>query len=48
MMPVHDNLLCVGIDDWAKRKGMNHGSILVNAETGRTIDLLIAGIQMML
>jgi len=38
--PVHDNLLCVGIDDWAKRKGMNYGSILVNAETGRTIDLL--------
>ena len=40
IMPVHDNLLCVGIDDWAKRKGMNYGSILVNAETGRTIDLL--------
>ncbi|MGY0038302.1 ISL3 family transposase [Pedobacter sp. NJ-S-72] len=39
-MPLHDSLLCVGIDDWAKRKGMNYGSILVNAETGRTIDLL--------
>ncbi|GEM_PF-4284141 len=34
-MPVPDNLLCVGIDDWAKRKGMNYGSIIVNAETGR-------------
>ena len=33
-------ICCVGIDDWAKRKGMNYGSILVNAETGRTIDLL--------
>jgi len=40
IMPVHDNLLYVGIDDWAKRKGMNYGSILFNAETGRTIDLL--------
>ena len=39
-MAVDDNLLCVGIDDWAKRKGMNYGSILVNAETGHTIDLL--------
>lgn len=29
IMPVHDILLCVGIDDWAKRKGMNYGSILV-------------------
>ena len=40
IIPVHDNLLCVGIDDWAKRKGVNNGSILVNAETGRSIDLL--------
>jgi len=40
IMPVNDNLLCVGIDDWAKRKGMNYGSILVNAENGRTNDLL--------
>ncbi|QNK64789.1 ISL3 family transposase [Pedobacter sp. PAMC26386] len=39
-MLLHDSLLCVGIDDWAKRKGMNYGSILVNAETGCTIDLL--------
>lgn len=40
VMPIHDDLLCVGIDDWAKRKGMNYGSIIVNAETGRPIDLL--------
>lgn len=40
VMPVDDNLLCVGIDDWAKRKGMNYGSIIVNADTGRPIDLL--------
>ncbi|MGY4385477.1 transposase [Pedobacter sp. UYP24] len=39
-MPIYDDLLCVGIDDWAKRKGMNYGSIIVNAETGRPIDLL--------
>lgn len=39
-MPIDDNLLCIGIDDWAKRKGMNYGTIIVNAETGRPIDLL--------
>lgn len=39
-MPVHDGLMCVGIDDWAKRKRMNYGSIIVNAETGHPIDLL--------
>ncbi len=39
-MPTNDKLLCIGIDDWAKRKGMNYGTIIVNAETGRPIDLL--------
>lgn len=39
-MPESDKLLCIGIDDWAKRKGMNYGTIIVNAETGRPIDLL--------
>ena len=33
-------LTVVGIDDWAKRKGMCYGTIIVNAETKRPIDLL--------
>ncbi len=37
---VDDNLLCIGIDDWAKRKGMDYGTIIVNADTGRPIDLI--------
>jgi transposase len=39
-MPINDKLHCIGIDDWAKRKGMNYGTIIVNADTGRPIDLL--------
>ena len=39
-LPVYDDLICVGIDDWAKRKGMNCRMIIVNAETCRPIDLL--------
>lgn len=39
-MPSNDNLLCIGIDDWAKRKGMNYGTIIVNTATGRPVDLL--------
>ena len=35
-----NNLLCIGIDDWAKKKGMNYGTIIVDASTGRPIDLL--------
>lgn len=31
---------CIGIDDWAKRKGMKYGTIIVNAETGKAIDLI--------
>jgi len=30
----------VGIDDWAKRKGINYGTILVNAQTGHPADLI--------
>jgi DNA-binding NarL/FixJ family response regulator len=37
---VDDNPICLGIDDWAKRKGMDYGTIIVNADTGRPIDLI--------
>lgn len=37
-MPTNDKLHCIGVDDWVNRKGMNYG--IVNAETGRPIDLL--------
>ena len=30
----------LGIDDWAYRKGLTYGTILVNIETGQVIDLL--------
>ena len=30
----------LGIDDWANRKGISYGTILVNIETGQVIDLL--------
>jgi transposase len=30
----------VGVDDWAKRKGQNYGTILVDLERGQVVDLL--------
>src|SRR5690606_1268804 len=39
-MPAINKLDCIGIDDWAKRKGMEYGTIIVDANTGRPIDLL--------
>lgn len=39
-MPTNNKLICIGIDDWAKRKGKNYGTIVVDADTGRPIDLL--------
>lgn len=30
----------IGVDDWAFRKGLTYGSIIVNLETGSVIDLL--------
>ena len=30
----------LGVDDWAKRKGINYGTILVNAQTGHPVDLI--------
>ncbi|WP_262886193.1 ISL3 family transposase [Sphingobacterium sp. 18053] len=39
-MTTNKQLYCIGIDDWAKRKGMNYGTIIVDAYTGRPIDIL--------
>jgi transposase len=30
----------IGIDDWAFRKGVTYGSIIINLDTGQAIDLL--------
>ena len=30
----------MGVDDWAFRKGVNYGTILVDMETSKPIDLL--------
>lgn len=35
-----DDLIHIGIDDWAWRKGHTYGTILVDRETGKSIDLL--------
>ncbi|MCS2724484.1 ISL3 family transposase [Bacteroides uniformis] len=40
LIPQPDSLTVIGIDDWAKRKGVCYGTIIVNAETNRPIDLL--------
>ncbi|WP_459952241.1 ISL3 family transposase [Dysgonomonas termitidis] len=39
-IPIQEGVDVVGIDDWASRKGMSYGTILVNAKTGHPIDLL--------
>lgn len=30
----------LGVDDWAYRKGVSYGTILVNMDTGKTVDIL--------
>lgn len=41
-MPVttSDNVEVIGIDDYAKRKGINYGSVIINMKTGRTVDMI--------
>jgi len=39
-IPACRNAEVIGIDDWAKRKGINYGTIIVNAKTGHPIDLI--------
>jgi transposase len=39
-IPVYDNKTIIGIDDWAFRKGVSYGSIVVDAESGHPIDLI--------
>ncbi len=39
-IPPIDKVNVLGVDDWAYRKGISYGTILVNIETGRVIDLL--------
>ena len=39
-VPGHDNVSRIGVDDWAFRKGVTYGSIVVDLDTGEVIDLL--------
>ena len=39
-IPITDKVSVLGIDDWANRKGLTYGTILVNIETRKVIDLL--------
>lgn len=39
-IPAIEKVTVLGIDDWAYRKGLTYGTILVNIETGQVIDLL--------
>lgn len=38
--PAHHEVREVGVDDWAFRKGVTYGSIIVSLDTGDVIDLL--------
>jgi len=39
-IPLIDKVRVLGIDDWAYRKGLSYGTLLVNIETRQAIDLL--------
>ena len=36
----HEDVTEIGVDDWAWRKGVRYGSIIIDYESGRPIDLL--------
>ena len=38
--PDHQTPKVLGVDDWAKRKGQDYGTILVDLEQGRIVDIL--------
>jgi transposase len=39
-LPEHKNVRRIGVDDWAFRKGVDYGSIIIDLDTGHAIDLL--------
>ena len=39
-LPYHEAPCTIGIDDWAKRKGQRYGTIVVDLERHRVVDLL--------
>lgn len=39
-LPTYPDVSRIGVDDWAFRKGITYGSVIVNLSTGRIIDLL--------
>lgn len=39
-IPINQNCKVIGIDDWAKRKGVIYGSIIVDSQPHKTIDLI--------
>lgn len=39
-LPQHEAPCTIGIDDWAKRKGQRYGTIMVDLERHRVVDLL--------
>lgn len=39
-IPSYPDVSQIGVDDWAFRKGVNYGSVIVNLSTGMIIDLL--------
>lgn len=39
-LPLYPDIDRIGVDDWAFRKGISYGSVIVNLRTGMIIDLL--------